>query len=101
MEISGIFPKVIVETSNKKFSPGSYVVLEINFEGKFEKFTSLKVSTAIRYFMALCAKILLCFATELPLKTNVIKKRSLQSFGQRFKPSIPFKAALYLHIIKY
>ena len=55
MEISGIFPKVIAETSNKKFSPGYYVVPEINLEGKFEKFTSLKVSTAIRYFeCALC-----------------------------------------------
>lgn len=50
-----LLQEFLKKQSNKKYSPNSYVVPEINLEGKFEKFTSLKVSIPMPYFeRALC-----------------------------------------------
>ena len=56
-----LLQEFLKKKSNKKFSPGSYVVIDFNLEGRFEKFTSLKVSTPIPYFeRALCKNTALC-----------------------------------------
>ena len=46
-----LLQEFLKKQSNKKYSPGSYVLVDINLEGKFEKFTSLKVSPFRCYYM--------------------------------------------------